>query len=97
MIPLSSVKMFFAVIKKGCDADLLDHGDDIPDESHEDTKWYQSLAVHVGMAFPNIFLIYFGKNIPLSTITSDETKLAFDCLGTSYKAWSIMVGMALKY
>ena len=49
------------------------------------------------MALPNIFLIYFGQNILLGPITSDKTKLAFDRLGTSYEAWSIMIGMALKY
>ena len=32
MIPLSSVKMFVSVVKKGSGANLLDHGDDIPNE-----------------------------------------------------------------
>ena len=62
MIPLSSIKMFFAVFKKECNADLLEHGDNIPDEFCKDTKWHRSLSTHVGMALPNIFLIYFGQN-----------------------------------
>jgi hypothetical protein len=48
------------------------------------------------MVLPNIFLIYFGQDIPLGPVTPDDTKMAFECLGTSYKAWSIMAGVALK-
>ncbi len=48
------------------------------------------------MVLPNIFLIYFGKDIPLGPIMSNRTKLAFERLGTGYKAWSIMAGVALK-
>ena len=48
------------------------------------------------MVLPNIFLIYFGQDIPLGPVTSDDTKLAFDRLGTGYEAWSIMAGLALE-
>ena len=48
------------------------------------------------MVLPNIFLIYFGQDIPLGPIMSNGTKLAFERLGTGYKAWSIMAGVALK-
>ena len=91
IIPLSSVKIFFSAIKKGCNADLIEHGDNIPDEFCKETKWHQSLATHVGMVLPNIFLVYFGQNIPLGPIMSEKIKLAFDCLGSGYEAWSIMV------
>ena len=82
--------------QKRCNADLLEHGDNIPNKFHKDTKWHQSLATHVGMALPNIFLINFGQNIPFSPIMPDKTKLAFDRLGSSYEAWRIMAGVALK-
>ena len=101
MIPLSSIKMFFAVVEKECDADLLNHGDNIPDEFCKDTKLHQSLAAHVGMALPNIFLIYFEKNIPLGPITSDETKLAFNLWapvtrhGASWLEWYSNTGREL--
>jgi hypothetical protein len=49
------------------------------------------------MVLPNIFLIYFGQDIPLGPITSDDTKLAFERLGTGYEAWSIMAGVALEH
>ena len=77
MIPLFSAKMFYSVIKKGCSADLIEHGDDILDEFCKETKWYQSSAAHVGMSLPNIFLIYFRQDIPLGPITSDRTRMAF--------------------
>jgi hypothetical protein len=48
------------------------------------------------MVLPNIFLIYFGQDIPLGPVTSGDTKLAFERLGTGYEAWSIMAGVALK-
>ncbi len=43
-----------------------------------------------------MFPIYFGQDIPLGPVTSDDTKLAFERLGTGYKAWSIMAGVTLK-
>ena len=46
MIPLSSVKMFFSVVEKGGDADLFEHGDDIPNEFCKDTKWQDSPSAH---------------------------------------------------
>ncbi len=48
------------------------------------------------MVLPNIFLIYFGQDIPLSPVMSDSTKLEFERLGTGYEAWSIMAGVALE-
>ena len=48
------------------------------------------------MVLPNIFLIYFGQDIPLGPIMSDDTKLAFERLGSVYEAWSIMAGVALE-
>ena len=59
-------------------------------------KWHNSTETHVGMVLPNIFLIYFGQDIPLGPVTSDDTKLAFERLGTGYEAWSIMAGVALE-
>ena len=73
MIPLTSVKMFLSIIKKGGNTNLLKHGEDIPNEFCKDTKWYDSPAA----VLPNIFLIYLGQDIPLGTIMSNNTKLAF--------------------
>jgi hypothetical protein len=98
MIPLSSVKMFVSILEKDGDVhllNLLEHGNDIPNEFRKDTKWHDSKETHVGMVRPNIFLIYFGQDIPLGPVTSDGTKLAFERLGTGYEAWSIMAGVAL--
>ena len=88
--------MFISAIKKGGNADLLEHGDNIPNEFWKDNKWYDSPAAHVGMVLPNIFLIYFGKDIPLGPIMSDDTKMAFERLGSGYEAWSIMAEVALE-
>jgi hypothetical protein len=100
MIPLSSVKMFFSIIERDNDVHLLnliEHGDDIPNNFRKDTKWYESPATHVGTVLPNVFLIYFGQDVPLGPITSDDTKLAFERLGTGYETWSIMAGAALEH
>ena len=48
------------------------------------------------MVLPNIFLIYFGQDIPLGPVMSGGTKLAFERLGTGCEAWSIMAGVALE-
>jgi hypothetical protein len=99
MLPLSTVKMFISILGKGGDVNtlnLIEHGDDIPDEFRKDTSWYNTAETHVGMVLPNIFLIYFGQDIPYGLVTSDDTKLAFERLGTGYEAWSIMAGVALK-
>ena len=88
--------MFVSVVKKGGNTNLLEHCDDIPNKFCKDTKLYDSPAAHVGMVLPNIFLIYFGQDIPLGPIMSDDTKLAFECLWSGYEAWSIMAGVALK-
>ena len=48
------------------------------------------------MVLPNNFLIYFGQDVPLGPITSDNTKLEFERLGSGYEAWIIMAGEALK-
>ena len=88
--------MFVSADEKVGNANLLKHGDDIPNKFCKDTKWYDSPAVHVGMVLPNIFLIYFGHDIPLGPIMSKDTMLAFERLGSGYKAWSIMAGVALE-
>ena len=48
------------------------------------------------MVLPNIFLIYLGQDIPFGPITSVNTKLAFERLGSGYEAWSIMAGATLE-
>ena len=73
MIPLLSVKMFVSILEKEGYVHilkLLEHGDDIPNEFRKDTYWYNSSDTHVGMVLPNIFLIYFGQDIPLGPVTS---------------------------
>ncbi len=44
-----------------------------------------------------MFLIYFGQDVPLGPVTSDDTKLTFERLGTGYETWSIMAGVALEH
>ena len=100
MIPLSSVKMFISIVERDDNVHLLnliEHGDDITNDFRKDTKWHDSTATHVGTVLPNMFLIYFGQDVPLGPVTSDDTKLAFERLGTGYETWSIMAGVALEH
>jgi hypothetical protein len=75
----------------------LSPGRDIPKELLTGTTWYEEDDdTFVWTAVPNIFLIYFGQDIPLGCISLDSTKTAFTNLGPGYALWINLVNGAIE-
>ena len=95
-LSLDSVFLFPYVIRKD-EHHALSPGRDIPKELLTGTTWYEEDDdTFVWTAVPNIFLIYFGQDIPLGRISLDSTKTAFTNLGPGYALWINLANGAIE-
>jgi hypothetical protein len=65
----------------------LNHGDDLPKESLSETIW-NDFEEPIGTLIPNLFITYFGQDLPHGDISDDEIKAKLICLGTGYELWA---------
>jgi hypothetical protein len=95
-LSLESVFLFPYIIRKE-EHHALSPGRDIPKELLAVTTWYEDDDdTFVWTAVPNIFLIYFGQDIPLGRISLDSTKTAFTNLGPGYALWINLANGAIE-
>jgi hypothetical protein len=51
------------------------------------TDWANLSGNIIGTLFPNFFIVYFGKDFPQGSISSNNIKVKFAKLGTGYDLW----------
>jgi len=95
-LSLDSVFLFPYIIRKE-EHHALPPGRDIPKELLIGTTWYEDDEdTFVWTAVPNIFLIYFGQDVPQGRISLDSTKTAFANLGPGYALWINLANGAIE-
>jgi hypothetical protein len=87
----------FPYIKDKVTMDVsLKHGDDLPKESLSETNWNDFKEPIVGTLIPNIFITYFGQDLPHGNISNDKIKAKLIRLGTGYELWANTANNAAK-
>jgi hypothetical protein len=87
----------FPFIKDKVTMDVsLNHGDDLPEELLSKTNWNDFEEPIVGTLIPNIFITYFGQDLPHGDISDDKIKAKLVCLGTGYELWANTANNAVK-
>ena len=95
-LSLDLVFLFPTIIRKE-EHHALSPGRDIPKELLTGTTWHEDDdETFVWTAVPNIFLIYFGQNVPRGLISLDSTKTAFGNLGPGYALWINLANGAIE-
>jgi hypothetical protein len=95
-IDVTSIRLF-PYIKDKATMDLsLNHGDDLPKESLSETNWNDFKEPIIGTLIPNLFITYFGQDLPHGDIGDDEIKAKLVCLGTGYELWANTANNAVK-
>jgi hypothetical protein len=84
-IDVTSIHLFPYIKDKATMDVSLNHGDDLPKESLSETDWNDFEEPIVGTLIPNLFITYFGQDLPNGDISDDEIKAKLVCLGTGYE------------
>jgi hypothetical protein len=66
----------------------LNHGDDLPKKSLSQADWNDFKEPIVGTLIPNLFITYFGQDLPHGDISDNEIKAKLVHLGTGYELWA---------
>ena len=94
-LSLALISLFPCVIPKEYNY-ILPHGMDIPSNLIVDLTWQGWAITFVCVVVPNVFLFYFGQDIPQGCMSMDSTKAAFGRLGPGYATWISLANELLE-
>jgi hypothetical protein len=95
-IDVTSICLFPYIKDKATMVVNLNHEDDLPKESLSKTDWNVFKESIIDTLIPNLFITYFGQDLPHGNISDDEIKAKLVHLGTGYELWANTTNDAIK-
>ena len=98
-INVESIRVFAYIKDKATWTTDLIHGDDIPTDKLINTNWkdFEDPITIIGTLIPNLFLAYFGQDLPHGDLSDEEIMAKLARLGSGYELWANTAKAAVEY